>query len=289
MLLTEHDWNGEWMRLQAKRGWDDSASYWDQRAPSFATKAGTSPYTAEFLEYAQIARGATVLDFGCGPGTLSLPLARLGHQVTSVDFSAGMLSLLEEQAAKEDLNSIRTVRASWEDDWDAAGVGQADVVIASRSIAVSDLATALNKLNAAARHRVCLTVAAGGSPRHDSRIFAALGREFPADFGHIYTLNILFQMGIKPELRFIESEKSEFFPTFEDARRVASEMLNGLSAREEELLDRYLTEHLVSGVNFKGEPCWKWDEPRIVSWAYISWRKGCPGTILSSCREEGER
>ncbi|NTW28216.1 MAG: methyltransferase domain-containing protein [Coriobacteriia bacterium] len=283
MLLTEHDWNGEWMQLQANRSYDDSPSYWDKRAPSFATKAGTSHYASEFLEYAQIAPGATVLDFGCGAGTLSLPLARQGHQVTSADFSPAMLSLLEQQAAKEGLSSIRTVRASWDDDWEAAGVGQADVAIASRSIAVADLGSALRKLNAAARYRVCLTLAAGGSPRHDSRIFAAIGREFPTDLGYVYAMNILFQMGIRPELRFIESTKPEFFATREDARRVVSDMLSDVSLREEELLERYLAEHLVPGVDRKGESCWEWAEPRIVIWAFISWRQERSSRAISSC------
>ena len=39
---------------------------------------------------------ARVLDVGAGTGALSLPLARLGYQVTALDISPGMLERLRE-------------------------------------------------------------------------------------------------------------------------------------------------------------------------------------------------
>lgn len=49
---------------------------------------------------------AVVLDLGCGSGRLSLPLARLGHQVDGLDNSASMLELAQHYLAKES-DSIR--------------------------------------------------------------------------------------------------------------------------------------------------------------------------------------
>lgn len=274
MRLVDADWNAEWVRLKKERRWDDSAEYWDQRAPGFAVKARDSRYASEFLEHARILPGESVLDIGCGPGTLTLPLARDGHPVTSVDFSAGMLSLLKKRADEEGLQDVTTVRASWEDNWEAAGVSQADVAVASRSIAVTDLGMALRKLDSAARRRVCLTVSAGDSPRNDRRVFDAIGRDLLHDHDHIYCLNILLQMGIKPELRFIESAKPEFYETREDARQDAREMLGALTEHEEQLLDKYFDEHLVQAAGPDGVAGWRKDTPRIVSWAFISWSKG---------------
>ena len=272
MLLTDRDWNAEWMQLQKAREWDDTPEYWNGRSVEFAKSARQSSYAERFLEYAAIPAGATVLDVGCGPGTLTLPLARSGHQVTAVDFADGMLARLEEQASREGLVGIRTVKASWEDDWGVFGIDCADVAVASRSIATPDLGAALEKLNLTARQKVCLTVAAGNSPRHDARIFRALGRELTPEFGHIYCMNILFGMGVMPELRYVRSEKPEFFDSPERARVSVQRMVGTVQPHEEERLDQYLAEHLVRVTMVMGDDRWTWKQPRTVTWAFISWK-----------------
>jgi len=52
------------------------------------------------LQHAGILHG-TVLDLACGSGRLSLPLARLGHQVDGLDNSASMLELARQNLRKE--------------------------------------------------------------------------------------------------------------------------------------------------------------------------------------------
>jgi SAM-dependent methyltransferase len=56
---------------------------------------------------------ARVLDAGAGTGFLSLSLARLGHRVTALDLSAGMLARLREVAGREGL-AIEVVEAGAE-------------------------------------------------------------------------------------------------------------------------------------------------------------------------------
>ncbi len=274
MLLTDRDWNAEWMRLQEAREWDDTPEYWNGRSADFAKRAARSGYAERFLEYAAIPAGATVLDVGCGPGTLTLPLARNGHQVTAVDFADGMLARLEEQASREGLAGIRTVKASWEDDWGAAGIDRADVAIASRSIATPDLGAALEKLHRAAREKACLTVAAGSPPRHDVRILRALGRRHAPELGHVYCMNILFRMGIMPELRYIRSEKPESFDSREQALESVKRMVGPMKPHEEERLEEYLAENLVRVTRATDGECWTWEQPRTVTWAFISWETG---------------
>lgn len=272
MLLTDRDWNAEWIQLQKAREWDDTPEYWNGRSAEFAKCARQSSYAGRFLEYAAIPAGATVLDVGCGPGTLTLPLARSGHQVTAVDFADGMLAHLEEQASREGLAGIRTVKAGWEDDWGAFGIDCADVAVASRSIATPDLGAALEKLHLAARQKVCLTVAAGSSPRHDARIFRALGREYAPEFGHVYCMNILFRMGVMPELRYVRSEKPEFFDSRDEARASVERMIGSVRPHEEGRLDQYLAEHLVRVTRVSDDEHWTWNQPRTVAWAFISWK-----------------
>ncbi|MRG92670.1 class I SAM-dependent methyltransferase [Polyangium spumosum] len=57
-------------------------------------------------------RGGPVLEYGCGNGRITLPIARLGVDVTGVDLSAEMLSDLRERlrAEPEDVRARVTVK-----------------------------------------------------------------------------------------------------------------------------------------------------------------------------------
>ena len=99
----DKDWNAEWMRLSDRREVAHDAAFWDRRARHFRGGDEASPYVAGFIEHMRIRPGESVLDVGCGSGALALPLARDGHDVVGLDFSAGMLDVLRRQASAEGL------------------------------------------------------------------------------------------------------------------------------------------------------------------------------------------
>jgi len=268
MTLMDTDWNTEWMQLQAGREFPRDASYWDKRADDFSATGDASAYALAFIEYAGLSPGESVLDVGSGSGTLALPLARAGHAVCAVDFSERMLAILRAQAAEEGLGGLRAIRASWEDDWPAAGIRTADVAVASRSIAVTDLRAALRKLDASARRRVCLTAAVDGVlPALVAH--ATVGRDYRRHHDYVYVVNVLFQMGILPDVRFMRHEWNQPFADVESARAVIRRLIAPLDEREEAQLGRYLEEHLHEA----GDGPWKLDQTIVTTWAFIAWDK----------------
>lgn len=81
-------------------------TYWDARGPSYDGSVGHSLRDeAERGLWLQLLREllppqpANVLDVGTGTGFLAVLLSELGHHVTGVDLSAGMLALAEEKCA----------------------------------------------------------------------------------------------------------------------------------------------------------------------------------------------
>lgn len=68
----------------------------------------------------------SVLDFGCGDGRLTLPLARAGYQVTGVDASPAMLDRVRVAADKEKL----PVTLHLSDGTNLPKIGPFDVVVA---------------------------------------------------------------------------------------------------------------------------------------------------------------
>jgi SAM-dependent methyltransferase len=89
---------------QARGFWDrDAATYDDSPTHATSTTLEQAAWNAALVRLLPPAP-ARVLDVGAGTGFLSLPAARLGHRVTAVDLSTGMLARLRAKAAAEDLD-----------------------------------------------------------------------------------------------------------------------------------------------------------------------------------------
>jgi len=87
-----------------------------------------TPYD-QWLDWVErcFSRGAkpvSVIDLGCGTGSISIPLAKRGYRVTGVDLSAEMLAVAYDKMRKEQVN------VTWvEQDMRELDVMQADAVI----------------------------------------------------------------------------------------------------------------------------------------------------------------
>jgi SAM-dependent methyltransferase len=89
--------------------------YWDADADTYDRASGHAPRSAAVLAAwrGELARRlppapARVLDVGAGTGFLSLLVASLGHQVTALDLSPGMLGRLRQRAEAAGL-AVETV------------------------------------------------------------------------------------------------------------------------------------------------------------------------------------
>ena len=284
----EAGWNEEWKALQAKRRGPDDPSFWDARARHFRPRE-THPYAQAFLELTGIRAGETVLDMGCGAGSLAIPLAHAGHRVIAVDFSPRMLAVLDETARECGLfDRIDPVQLAWDDDWRLAGIEpkSVDVALASRSIATADLKAALGKLTSAARRRCAITLIAGASPRYDEHIMNAIGASVTRSGDYVYAFNILIGMGLTPEVRYIASPRRDTFDSLEDGVADFSRMLEDGNEDRIDELRAYIAQHMVENPHVgepgsKGRPqgAYMLDHIRMVRWAHLSWdaRSATPG------------
>lgn len=278
--LAGVDWAGAWEDHYARRAKPADASAWDRRARGY-TDRRLSDYESAFLGMLDVREGDVVLDFGCGPGILAVPLAQRGCRVIAADFSDGMLAEARraaEEAGVADLVECRKV--AWDDDWEAAGLlpGSVDVAVASRSMATRHMADALFKLDRTARRQVVVSLAAGHSPRRDERAFAAVGRARPWVSDYAYCMNILFERGVYPELAYIVSYSR---PAFADRAETVAEMTRmivsesgELSGEELAALEAFVDAHYGHDAQADPSRRWKSDEPRDLRWACISWRAG---------------
>ncbi len=189
--------------MAAAGGREKPPEEWDARAASMNTHTGDSGYVSEFVRRMDLSGCATLLDVGCGTGAIGLALADRMTRVVGLDYSRGMLDAMLDNAAQRGLTNVEAIRCAWEDDW--SGVPACDIVVASRSTTVMDMADALAKLDAKAKRRVYLTSMVGGR-FIDAGVAELLGRSRPPLPDYIYILNILHRMGRRPRLDYIESD-----------------------------------------------------------------------------------
>lgn len=263
------DWQQLWQNARRQKGWAGKGSAeWDKKAPSFAARNRTSPFIDLLLTHLPATPAMTILDVGCGPGNLAIPLAGRCRSVTALDFSAKMLEILTTEAQALDITNITARRCAWEDDWHTLGIVPHDIAIASRSLSVDDLPAAIAKLNHFARRYVFIADRITPTP-FAPEAFAAVGRPFASGPDYIYTLNILYSMGIHPNVTILQPESDFRFQDLDQAFLTYSWMIKDLSDTEELLLKQFLQQQ--SRPNSDGTISIPRQHP--LRWALIWWEK----------------
>lgn len=83
---------------ELRRTWDAAAESYDNEADHGLRDADVLRAWTRLLDQWLPERTASVLDVGCGTGSLSLVLAGLGHRVTGIDLSTAMLAKARAKA-----------------------------------------------------------------------------------------------------------------------------------------------------------------------------------------------
>lgn len=231
---------------------------WDKKAPSMNISVQNSPYTKEFISKIDIKDCNSLLDIGCGPGTIALAMAAKLKNVYALDYSAGMLECVNNNCKEKNIENVTTIHKSWYDSWD--DVPNADIVTASRSMEVKDIKDAILKLNSKANKKVYLTTKVGGS-FIDKEILNQLKRKIVPRPDYIYLVNTLHSMGIFAKVDFIKNESHKLdASTDEEFVQRVSWSLGELTNKEKKVLKEYYNTTYKHKV-----------DKDYITWAFISW------------------
>ena len=142
-----------------------------------------------------------LLDVGGGAGRVALPLALRCHEVITVDASPGMGAEFTAVAAAAGIANARFINANW---LEAEGV-QGDVALTSNvTYFVRDIDRFIEKLVAAARRRMMITVWSVANPNQSAPLFHLVyGEEPVAAPGYRELLPVLWEMGILPDVHVL--------------------------------------------------------------------------------------
>ena len=238
---------------------------WDVRAQKANKTCGNpqDPYVQEFLQLMDIQGAQTLLDIGCGPGTICLPIAKNFKEVYALDFSQGMLDVVQSRCKAQQIDNVKTITHSWYDaSWD--DVPMCDITVVSRATMVADMEDALSKVNSKTRLRAYVTSTADPHFFNEG-LNECLGRR-PVGFpNYIYIVNILSQMGYLPQIGYIHTNicpAKEFATPFDAFVESLSWAAGEFTQWELEKLKAYFDRR------YYGKPI---SDFSTRTWALVSW------------------
>lgn len=235
------------------------ASEWDAKAQDMRKKVLDSPYTQEFIRRVDVCKTDTILDVGCGPGTIGLSLAHRVRKVVGLDYSQAMLDAMMDNANELGVTHIQPIHASWEDSWES--VPTCDITVVSRASIVADMGKALDKLHQHTRKKVYMTHLVGG---HfiSAEIARLLGKEDQCFPDHLYIIQILAQRSIYPTVDYIVS------PSRLAGCKTEQEFIERVAWSLGELTE---TERATLSHWYRRDPSYAQQGGQPMRWAFLSW------------------
>lgn len=230
------DWTAFWAeRLTGKKN-----KNWDDAAPGFFKRTRKEDYNDALFDMLILDENDTVLDVGCGEGSITIPLAKKVKKVIGIDSSPKMLEYLEKRSKSENVNNIETTlkpieEIKYED------IGDVDVVVCSRSLnAIIPIDDVLVELDKIANKYVFITIFGPENKKIEKDFDKEIGittEDFP-DYNYFF--NILFNLGIYPNVQRFDLNNYREYNSIEEAMDNGKFRLDLYNDEEKELLKSYL-------------------------------------------------
>jgi SAM-dependent methyltransferase len=114
----KHHLNGSLLRQTQKKTPEQWQRFYNRVAGIWSDMAGITAKTATALaghlvQEHIVRQGGTVLDIGCGPGTLTMALAEQDMQVTALDRSQGMIRMVKQTLSDRMELTVHPMTGDW--------------------------------------------------------------------------------------------------------------------------------------------------------------------------------
>jgi ubiquinone/menaquinone biosynthesis C-methylase UbiE len=240
------DWNRrrQSMLLTTQRIKTCNPNFWDKCAFDFNHNSiHMQDLTKDQLRKMNLTPEQTVLEIGAGNGRITIPLSKKVKHVTAVEPSKNMLAFLRENIQKENITNVSYINKPWEQ-VNQESVHAHDMVLASFSLFMFDIAKNLQKMDALAKKCVYLFLSA--SNWIDKEIQEIIyDRKTPSVLSdHTYIYNILLQLDIRANLQTWKYKLKRTYSNYDDAIKRFMDLYN-ISPEKKGLIRKYLQEKIV--------------------------------------------
>ena len=257
------DWNEVWMS-QMKQSREsspgrDCACIWSSRESALRfwimCQKEQSRIQRTIWE-TDITEKSRVLDIGAGPGTLAIPFAKKAAHVTAVEPADGMCTVMREKMAEFGLDNINIVQKRWEEVEVSCDLEPPyDVVVASFSLGMPDIRDAIEKMIQASSRYVYLYHFAGMSTWGNmwKQLWPRLhGRDYISGPMSDVLYNVLYQMGIYPNITTFRMKHDQRYATLDEAVAELAPQAQAKTEEQKAVLREYL------------EKAMKWEDGAFV-------------------------
>lgn len=215
------------------------------RKMGYAPDASSRLVLNKLLPLLQEYHVGSALELGPGWGNYTLDIAKTCNELTCVDISPDVLVFISRIASEQGITNIQTVASKWED---FESEHRYDLVFGYNCFyRLLDLASALRKMNDLSVRLCVMGMNMGLAPAWFHAMEDELG--LPINWqrkDYIYFINILYEMGIDPNVSIIPFSKELVYPDIQallkgETSRIAADTYDQNAVLS--ILLRYFDEH----------------------------------------------
>ena len=259
----------KWEKFWSERLEGKVNKNWDDAAPGFYKRTKKEDYQQALFDMLKLDENNTVLDVGCGEGSVTVPLAKRVKKVIGVDSSPKMLEYLEKRAADNNIGNIETILKPIEEiTYDE--IGDVDVVVCSRSLnGIIPITDVLRELDKIANKYVFITIFGPENKKIEKDFDKELGiktEDFP-DYNYFF--NILYNMGIYANIERFDLNNYRQYDSIDEAIDNGKFRLDLYTDEQKKLLRDYLERILT----YDEETGKYYNVKDKADWIMIWWKK----------------
>lgn len=255
-----------WQKIVGKKR--EKPKNWDKEAEKFSKRSAQDEYQENLFSKMRISKEDSVIDLGCGEGSITIPLAKKAKKITGVDSSKKMLEILENKCKDQNINNVEVIEENLEN-VTIEEVGSHDIVLLSRSInGIYKIKETLENINNIANKYVYITIFGPNNWKFEKNFYDLIGKKDQGFAPYNYLFNILVNMEIHPNVENLEIKTNRTYESIDDALKNGKWNLNNFTEKEKYQLIEYLKKNLIKNENGKLE------HPNDKSdWILIWWKK----------------
>jgi len=229
--------------IAAQQNFDPNQDFWEGMAQNFKDdpfRKGDPVIDRLEQEFAEC---RTLVDIGGGAGRLALPLSLSREAVTVVDSSKSMLAELQDSCEEAKIENVSSVFGLWED----AVIDIHEGALCSHvTYGIENIGKFLENVNQYASKRVVIIAFMKSPQAHLESLWREVHEEERVHLPGVPELmDVLWQLGIAPELNIIEHLGPHIYGSEKDAiSDLRRRLYVNQGTRKDEILTRVLKSDL---------------------------------------------